>query len=154
MAEFDPSTAKVDEVLKKLEKADEPERQRILNAERAGQARKTILEEYGIDPDARVDGSGRTLYPWEVKAEDEVRRVEVEETDEQRQAREAQAEYDRQVAAARPQIDEQGGGAPLGAPGVAGTTAAGATGGTTAPGTAGGAAVPTSGNTSSGAPTT
>lgn len=150
MAEFDPSTAKVDEVLKKLEKADEQERTRILNAERAGQARKTILEEYGIDPDARVDSAGRTLYPWEVKPEEEVRRIEVEETDEQRKAREAKAEYDRKVADARPQTDEQGGGAPL-----AGTTAAGATTGATgAPGSAGGSAVPTSGNTSSGAPTT
>jgi hypothetical protein len=140
MAEFDPSTAKVGEVLSKLEKADEQERTRILNAERAGQARKTILEAYGIDPDERADAEGRVLYPWEVSPEDSVLRVPVEEDDEARAAREAQAEYDAQVAAARPQVDEQGGGTPLGAADTG-----------TAPGAG---AVPTSGNTSMGAPGT
>lgn len=139
MAEFDPSTANVDDVLKKLDKADEQERTRILNAERSGKARKSVLEPYGIDPDARVDAEGRSLYPWEVSPEEAVQRVVVEESDEERTAREARAEYDEQVAAARPQVDEQGGGAPLGAADTTGGPAA---------------AVPTSGNTSMGAPTT
>ena len=140
MAEFDPSNENVDAVLKKLEKADEQERTRILNAERSGKARKSVLEEYGVDPDARADADGRVLYPWEVKPEEAVQRVVVEETDEDRKMRETQAEYDRQVAGDRPAIDEQGGGSPLGA---ADTT-----------GSAGVGAVPTSGNTSMGAPTT
>lgn len=137
MAEFDPNNANVEDVLKKLEKADEKERERILNAERAGKARKSILEPYDVDPEARVDASGRVLYPWEVAPEEAVVRVAVEETDEQRAAREAQTEYDAQVAAARPAVDEQGGGSPLGAADT---------------GTAPSAAIPTSGNTSLGAP--
>ena len=154
MAEFDPSTANVDEVLKKLEKADDEERQRILDAERGGKARKSILEEYGIDPDVRVDAAGRALYPWEVAPEDEVRAVTVDESDEEREAREAQAEFDRKVAAAAPAVDEQGGGTPLGA----GTAPAPATaGGTTPAGGATGTAsavAGASGNTSTGAPGT
>src|SRR5690606_37477901 len=145
MAEFDPSAANVDEVLKKLEKADDKERERILAAERGGKARKSVLEEYGIDPDARTDAAGRVLYPWEVSPDAAVKRVEVEESDEERKARERQAELDRKVAAARPAVDEQGGGAPLGVDAPTGAAA---------PGTAGGSAVPTSGNTSMGAPGT
>ena len=130
MAEFDPSTASVEAVQKKLEKADEAERQRILNAERGGKNRKTILEPYGIDPDARVDATGRVLYPWEVAPEDEVRPVEVEETEEERKAREAQAEWDAKVEAAAPTgFDEQQGGTAGGVgvadAGVAGAPAAG-----------------------------
>lgn len=139
MAEFDPSTANVDDVLKKLDKADEQERQRILKAERSGKNRKSVLEPYGVDPDQRADAEGRALYPWEVSPDEAVQRVVVEETEEERKAREAQAAYDEKVAAARPQVDEQGGGSPLGAADT---------------GTAGAAAVPTSGNTSMGAPTT
>jgi hypothetical protein len=133
MAEFDPSTATVDEVLKKLEKANDQERQRILNAERGGKARVTILEEYGIDPDQRADAAGRALYPWEVAPADHVVPVQVDETAEMRKAREAQAEFDAKVAkAAERNIaggDEQQGGT---APGVGAT-------GSPAPGAAGGA---------------
>lgn len=105
MAEFDPSQKSVDEVLKYLSTATKTERNRVLAAETAGKKRKTVLEEYGIDPDARFDASGRQLYPWEV-APDEAIAVEVEETDEARKAREAQAELDATVAAT-----PQGGGA-------------------------------------------
>lgn len=127
MAEFDPNTASVEDVLKKLDKADEAERQRILRAEQGGKSRKTILEPYGIDPDARVDAAGRVLYPWEVDPEDAVVMVEPEEDDEARAAREAQAKFDEQVAAAAPGVDEQGGGTAAGV-GVAATGVAGATG--------------------------
>lgn len=140
MAEFDPSTANVDEVLKKLDKADDDERQRILDAERKGKARVSILEEYGIDPNERTDASGRVLYPWEVSPEDQVHPVEVDETDEQRKAREAQAEFDAKAEAAAPRADEQQGGtaagvgaapAPAtGAPGPATGTTGGIAGGT------------------------
>lgn len=116
MAEFDPSSANVDEVLKKLEKADDNERQRILAAERKGKARVSVLEAYGVDPDERTDESGRVLYPWEVSPEEHVQPVVVDESQEARQAREAQAEFDQQVEKAAP--DEQGGGT---APGVGAT---------------------------------
>lgn len=147
MAEFDPSTAGVDEVLKKLEKANDQERQRILAAERAGKARVTILEEYGIDPDERADAAGRVLYPWEVAPEDQVVPVEVDETDEARAAREAQAEFDDKVAAAAqsntPGGDEQQGSTAPGV-GVTGSPAPGAatTGGTTTTTTTGGTYAP------------
>lgn len=141
MAEFDPSSASAESVQKKLEKADEAERQRILSAELAGKKRKTVLEPYGIDSDARTDGAGRVLYPWEVEAKDEVRPVQVDETPEERKAREAQREFDAQVEAAAPTgFDEQGGdtagGVGVAAGGVA--TAGGTGGGTTTTGTAGG----------------
>ncbi|MDO5026155.1 MAG: trigger factor [Trueperella sp.] len=42
-AEFDPSAHKVDEVIAYVESADEAEKQRVLAAEKAGKARKTIL---------------------------------------------------------------------------------------------------------------
>ena len=132
MAEFDPSTANVDEVLKKLEKASDLERQRILTAERGGKARRSILEEYGIDPDQRADGAGRVLYPWEVAPEDHVVPVQVDETDEARAAREAQAEFDAKVAAAAesntPGGDEQQGATAPGV-GVVGSPAPGAAAG-------------------------
>lgn len=115
MAEYDPSDHKVDEVNKKLEKASPDERAAILRKEQAGQARKTILEPWGLDPDARVDASGRTLYPWEVDPAEQVLAVEVDETDEEREAREAQAEFDAAAEAAAPVLDEQGG---VTAPGV------------------------------------
>lgn len=121
MAEFDPGTANVDEVLKKLEKADEQERQRILAAEKKGKARSTVLNAYGMDPDERTDAHGRTLYPWEVEAKDEVRPVQVRETAQARRAREAQAEFDAKVEKAAPSLDEQKGGTPAGV----GTPAAG-----------------------------
>lgn len=98
MAQFDPTHADVDTVLKKLDKADADERSRILAAEAGGKKRKTILEKYGIDSDARFDPSGRQLYPWEVTGDqlaDAGR--EPTETDEQRAAREAQAAYDEKV---------------------------------------------------------
>lgn len=128
MAEFDPSNASVDQVLAKLEKADAEEQQRILNIERTGKKRVTILEPYGIDPSERVDADGRVLYPWEVDPADEVRPVQVEETKEQKDARIAQLEFDEKVAAAAPGGDEQGG---VTAAGV-GVTGAPATATTTA----------------------
>jgi len=127
MPEFDPSDASVDEVLKKLDKADEAERQRILGAERAGKKRKTILEPYGIDSDARTDSAGRVLYPWEVDPEDAVVMVEPEEDAEARAAREAQLDFDKQVAAAAPVVDEQSGGTAAGV-GVADAGVAGPSG--------------------------
>ena len=100
MAQFDPTHSDVDTVLKKLDKADADERSRILAAEVNGKKRKTVLEKYGIDADARYDASGRKLYPWEVTGRDmaDAERHPVE-TDEQREAREAQAKLDESVAA-------------------------------------------------------
>lgn len=100
---FDPNDANLDEVLAKLEKADDQERNRILALEQQGKRRKTILEEYGIDPDQRVDSTGRVLYPWEVDADQQVRVRQPEEDAEARKARELQAEQDQRVAAASPQ---------------------------------------------------
>lgn len=143
MAEFDPSTANVDEVLKKLEKAGSQERQRILAAERGGKARVSVLEPYGIDPDERADAVGRVLYPWEVSPEDHVVPVQVEETDEERAAREAKAEFDSKVeAVAQANIaggDEQQGGtaAGVGVAPAAGTATAGGTSTTSISGTTG-----------------
>jgi hypothetical protein len=143
MAQFDPSEKTVDEVLAKLEKADSEERQRILNEERQGKARKTILEEYGVDPDERVDAAGRVMYPWEATGEQRADfDRQPEETAEERKAREEQAAADARVAAASPQagVTPAGTGTAPAAPagGVAGaagtapapgnTTATGATG--------------------------
>jgi hypothetical protein len=141
MAEYDPSNDDVDTVLKKLGKAKAQEQKQILAAERAGKARKGILEPYGIDPDERVDATGRVLYPWEANPVDQ--QVEVEESPEARKAREAQAEVDQQVAAAAAANagDEQGGvtaaGVGTAAAGVATAPATGSTTGTTG-GTVGG----------------
>lgn len=141
MAQFDPSEKGVEDVLKHLEKSDKTERDRVLAAEVGGKKRKTVLEPYGIDPDARYDGSGRQLYPWEVDADkmaDADRHPE--ETDEERKAREAQNEYDASVAST-PQLGSTGG--------TGSTTAAGAATGGTAT-TAAGAGSPAAG-TSTGA---
>lgn len=100
MAEYDPNDGTVDEVLKKLEKASPDEQKRILAAERTGKARTTILEAYGVDPNERVDATGRVLYPWEVASEEQVTPVKVEESKEAAKARQAQAEFDDQAAAA------------------------------------------------------
>jgi hypothetical protein len=143
MSQFDPSTKSVDEVLKKLEGADPVEQQAILNAERGGKKRVTILEPYGIDPDARVDSAGRELYPWEVDPADHVFQVEAEETDEQREYREAKAAEDEAIAAAtaaQPAADAPGTGvAPAPATGADAGTASGtaSTGGTSTAGGAG-----------------
>lgn len=116
---FDPNTASVDEVKAKLEKANDTERQRILTAEQTGKRRKTILEPFGIDADARVDGAGRALYPWEVAPGEHVVAVPIDDSPEVMEARKKQAEYDEMIAAA--QAGDQGGST---APGV-GTPAAG-----------------------------
>lgn len=137
MAEFDPSAANVDEVLKKLEKADEQERTRILNAERKGKARTTILDAYNVDPDERTDASGRVLYPWEMEPANHVHHVQVEETEEQRKEREARAEFDARVERSAPTgVDEQQGGTAAGV-GVSAPAVAPAAGGAPATGTAG-----------------
>lgn len=147
MAQFDPNDATVEEVQAKLAKATDAERDRILAAERGGKSRKTILEEYGIDPDERTDATGRVLYPWEVTGDDMADADRhPDETDEQRKAREAQAEQDRRVSAAAGSGGgvEQGGATPAGSGSPAPAPApAGNTG--TAGGIAGGSAVPTTG---------
>lgn len=52
MAEFDPNEGTVTEVNEYLETADTAERQRVLDAETAGAARKGILEgPYAVSPD-------------------------------------------------------------------------------------------------------
>lgn len=107
MAQFDPSTEDVETVLKKLDKADKAEQRRILTAEASGKSRKTILEPYGIDPNARFDATGRQLYPWEVTGKDMAdadRNPEAEETDEARAAREAQIAVDEAIAAGTPDM--------------------------------------------------
>lgn len=138
MAQFDPSDASVDEVQAKLEKAKPEERDRILAAERSGKARKTILEPYGIDPNERVDDTGRVLYPWEVTG-DQMADADQhpEETDEQRKAREAQAEQDAKAAAAHGSTGDQGGVTPAGSGTATGGAGAAATTGGTATGTTG-----------------
>lgn len=100
--DFKPEEHSVDEVKKRLEKADQEEREQILNAELQGKARKTVLEPHGVDPDERRDAAGRVLNPWEVDPADQVTPVVVDETDEQRAAREAQAEQDAQAAVEQP----------------------------------------------------
>ena len=140
MAQFDPNEKTVDEVLKQLEKADSEERQRILNEERQGKARKTILEEYGVDPNERVDATGRVMYPWEAAGEQRADHdQQPEETPEQRKAREEQAATDARVAAATPQgaTDPAGTGTAPAAPTGGTTAAAPAPGGTTATGATG-----------------
>lgn len=63
----DPKEFKVDEVNDFLDSTnDTDEVNRVLAAEAAEGARKTILQAHGWDPDVRTDGSGRRLYPWEV----------------------------------------------------------------------------------------
>lgn len=124
MAEFDPSSATVPEVLKKLEKADDAERDRILSAEIGGKQRSTILSEYGIDSDTRMDASGRTLYPWEVAPTEQVQQVVVEESEEARKYREGQQALQEAAEKAQPTVDEQGGVTPAGT-GVTGSPAPG-----------------------------
>lgn len=128
MAQFDPSEKDVDSVLKHLAGADKAERDRVLAAEAGpdGKRRKTVLEKYGIDADARYDATGRKLYPWEVTGKDMADAgQEPEESEEARKAREAQAELD--AATATPQL----GSSPAGS-GVA-PAAQGAGTGTVAP---------------------
>lgn len=135
MAQFDPNDATVEEVQAKLAKANDSERDRILAAERNGKARKTILEEYGIDPDERVDATGRVLYPWEVTG-DQLADADrhPEETEEQRKAREAQVEQDAKVAAASSAgsgVTPAGSGSPGPAPASTTSTTGGIAGGST-----------------------
>lgn len=123
---YDPSEHDVAEVNAKLEKASDSERQAILRAEQGGKKRKTILEPNGLDADARVDDSGRTLYPWEVSPEDHVYAVTVDEDPEALKARKLLAERDELIAAAQGgQGGDQGGTtAPgSGTPAASGTTA-------------------------------
>ena len=103
MAEdFNPEEKSAGEVRAHLEEADAEERARIAASERKGRKRKTVLEAAGVDPDARVDATGRTLYPWEVAPEKQAFHVRVDEEPEARKQREAQAELDQAV------VDEQG----------------------------------------------
>lgn len=115
MTDFDPSNANKDEVLEKLEAADEQERKRILTAERSGKKRKSILEAYGVDPDERVDANGDALYPWEVDPSDQVVAVQVDETEEQTRARQQRAEADEAAATEQPAGDPAGTGSAPGA---------------------------------------
>ena len=67
MAKFKPEEHSVAEVAQHLEQADPDEKQRVLAEERAGQARKTVLEQH-----ERTDSTGRELNPWEVSPADQV----------------------------------------------------------------------------------
>lgn len=61
---FNPSEKKADEVVAYLEKADDTERARVLDEEKFGKARKSVLEPYGVipdGPDVRRSGTGRVL---------------------------------------------------------------------------------------------
>jgi len=61
---FDPNTKKADEVLAYLDTADSSERSRVLEAEKVGKGRKSVLEPHGVDPDGpdvRRSGTGRIL---------------------------------------------------------------------------------------------
>lgn len=139
---YDPSSHSVDEVLAKLEKSSESDRSDILKAELGGKARKTVLEPYGIDPDTRIDGSGRSLYPWEVAPEEHVYHVQVDDDPEVEKARKLQQEQDELIAAAQANQGGDQGGATApgsGTPAASGTTApvdAGVGAGTTGTGTA------------------
>lgn len=140
MAQFDPSKEDVDTVLKHLSKADAEERDRVLTAEKGGKKRKTVLEKYGIDPDARYDASGRQLYPWEVTGEDMADADrQPAESEEQRKLREAQAEHDATVAST-PQLGStpaSSGTAPAPTTGAGAGITGGTTTATSATGTAG-----------------
>lgn len=64
--EFDPAEHKAAEVVAELEDASEGEKQQIVAAEVAGKKRKSVLAAAGVDPDVRMDASGRVLSAWEV----------------------------------------------------------------------------------------
>jgi len=68
---YDPSEHGVDEVLDELKDADPTQAQAIVQAERTGKGRKTILAAGG-DAD-RTASNGRTLYPWEIAPENQVK---------------------------------------------------------------------------------
>lgn len=107
---YDPNNYSVDEVNAKLEKASASERDAILKAEQGGKKRKGILEPAGLDPEARVDASGRSLYPWETSPDEHVYAVVVDDDPEVEAARKAQQEQDELIAAAQGgQGGDQGG---------------------------------------------
>lgn len=139
MAEYDPSDHSVDEVLKKLEKASDSERSAILKAEQTGKKRVTVLEAYGINPDANIDASGRTLYPWEVTPEDHTYHVTVDEDPDAEKYRKQLQERDELIAAATASAGgDQGGSTPAGSgtPAASGTVAGGDAGAGVAAGAA------------------
>lgn len=151
MAQFDPADEDLEATLKHLADADKAERDRVLALEVVGKKRKTVLEKYGIDPDARYDASGRLLYPWEAVGEQKADfgREEPEEDEEARKIREAQLEQDQLVAASSlgSGTSAPGSGTAPAAQGAGGgttgstvATAAGGAGGTTGAGSAGGSA--------------
>lgn len=147
MAQFNPDDEGVEATLAHLKKADKAERERVLALEVAGKKRKTVLEAYGIDPDARYDASGRLLYPWEAVGEQKADfgREEPEEDEEVKAVREAQLEQDELVAAGSPQL----GSSPAGSGSAPATT--GAATGAGAAGAATGAAGGTAGGSTAGA---
>ena len=68
---YDPSEHDVDEVLDELKDADPTQAQAIVQAERDGKGRKTILAAGG-DTD-RAASNGRTMYPWEIDPKNQVK---------------------------------------------------------------------------------
>jgi len=67
MAEdFNPEEHTAPEVVEHLEDASDEEKKAVGAAELQGKGRKTVLEAAGVDPNARMDASGRVLNPWEV----------------------------------------------------------------------------------------
>lgn len=63
---FDPAEHTAAEVKEVLKEATPEEKAEIVVAERAGDARRSVIKAAGEDPDVRTDASGRVLNPWEV----------------------------------------------------------------------------------------
>ena len=72
---FTPGEKKVEEVLAYLETAGDEERARVLEEEKLGKGRKSVLEPHGVTPDGpevRRSGTGRILGPQEASPQDAV----------------------------------------------------------------------------------
>lgn len=73
--EFSATEHKAAEVVDELKTADEPEVEKILDEEKKGKGRSTVIEaakarseELVQGPDRRRDSRGREMFPWEVDA--------------------------------------------------------------------------------------
>lgn len=66
--DFDPSEHTAPEVVEHLSEADEAERRRVAAAELAEREkpRVSVMEAAGVDPNVRMDASGRELLGHEV----------------------------------------------------------------------------------------
>lgn len=74
MGDFDPNEHTVAEVQEHLAEADPSEAEQILEAEKAGKARKTVLgaDEMGNENVVRRNARGRILNAWELNPQDQL----------------------------------------------------------------------------------